>query len=125
MAMPIRTVLAATTILVTFLAATMGVADRGETAEQTLDEACESAVWPVIPARCFGRQQARDVYRPGDMVIVQADVPTLVAAQKAQPNATGTRKADLLQSIGADDAQYQTVESRADGVSILTRIKIQ
>jgi hypothetical protein len=124
MAMPIRTDLAATTILVTLVAATMGVANRGETAEQTLDEACESAVWPVIPATCFGRQQVRDVYQPGDTV-VQADAPRLVAAQKNSPNPTGTGKTDLLQSIGVDDAQYRTLERRADGVSILTRVKVQ
>lgn len=120
--MQIRTVLAATTIVGTLVAATIGFVDRGESADQQPAEACESAVWPAIPATCLGKPQILDVDKPVEMA-VEADV---LVDKDNQPNPLRTSgKADRLQPIEVGNARYRTVERRADGVSILTRVMIQ
>jgi hypothetical protein len=118
----IRANLATTGALLMLVVVTMGVANRGETAEQTLDQVCESAVWPMIPAQCFGRYNNRDVY-PETVAFEAAEV-SFVVDQDSQPSAIGASgKADLLQSMEIDDTQYRTVETRGDGISVLRRVK--
>jgi hypothetical protein len=119
---PIRANLATTTVLLTLAAVMIGVANRGETAEQTLDEVCEGAVWPMIPAKCFGRLNGYDI-SAGEIDTTEM---SFVVDQSSEPNAGGTSgKADLLRSTQVDDAQYRTVETRGNGVSLLWRIKVQ
>lgn len=119
----IRANLASAAVLLA-LVVTIGTANRGETAEQTLDEACASAVWPMIPAQCFGRYNGRDAY-PETIVFEAAEV-RLVAERSSQSGTIGASgKTDLLQTIEIDDARYRTVETRSDGVSVLRRVKVQ
>jgi len=119
----IRSSLATTTVLLTLIVVMMG-ANRGETAEQSLDAACESAVWPMIPAKCFGRYNDRDIYP--EMVAAEAAQVSLVVDEGGQLSAIGASgKADLLQAPEIDNAQYRTVETRSDGISILQRVKAE
>ena len=119
----IRSSLATTTVLLTLAVVMMG-ANRGETAEQSLDAACESAVWPMIPAKCFGSYDDRDV--DPDVVAVEAAQVIVAVEQRPQLSTLGASgKADLLQVPEIDNAQYRTVETRSDGVSILRRVKAE
>jgi len=119
----IRSSLATATVLLTLAVVMMG-ANRGETAEQSLDAACESAVWPMIPAKCFGRYNNRDAYP--EVIAVEAAQVSLTVDQGPQLTAIGASgKADLLQAPDIGDAQYRTVETRSDGVSILRRVKAE
>jgi hypothetical protein len=119
----IRTSLATTTVLLTLAVVMMG-ANRGETAEQSLDATCESAVWPMIPAKCFGRYDDRDVYP--QVIAVEAAPVVLAVEQRPQLSTLGASgKADLLQVPEIDNVQYRTVETRSDGVSVLRRVKAE
>lgn len=119
----IRSSLATTTVLLTLVVVMMG-ANRGETAEQSLDAVCESAVWPMIPAKCFGRYNDRDIYP--EMVAAEAAQVSLVIDEGSQLSAIGASgKADLLHAPEVDNGKYRTVETRSDGVSILQRVKAE
>jgi len=110
----IRSSLATTTVLLTLVVVMMG-ANRGETA---------SAVWPMIPAKCFGRYNDRDIYP--EMVAAEAAQVSLVIDEGSQLSAIGASgKADLLHAPEVDNAQYRTVETRSDGISILQRVKAE
>jgi hypothetical protein len=117
----IRKILTVTAILVTFGGLT--IANRGETAEQTLDEVCASAVWPRIPATCFSRPEVREVYLPAGQS-AEFDELSSVVDRNSQPNIIRTSgKADLPQSIEIGGAQYRVIETRGDGVSVLKRVE--
>lgn len=119
----IRVGLLTTAALLT-LVVVMITADRGATAGQTLDEACAGAVWPTIPANCFGRYDDRDV-RP-ETISVDVAQASAVGDQSAQLGAIGASgKTDLSQSAEIGVAEYRTVETRSDGVSVLMRVKIE
>jgi hypothetical protein len=118
----IRAILATTSLLALVLVA-IGAANRGETAEPTSDGACESAVWPMIPATCFGSYQGGDV-DAGGIAVAAAELRFVDRSSQARSiGASG--KADLLQSTEIDDARYRTVETRDNGVSVLRRVKAQ
>jgi len=120
----IRTLITTSAVLLTFVAIAIGAADRGETTEQTQDERCKSAVWPMIPATCFGGQDARDVYPR--KASLDTDELILAAQQRndLSPQAP-SKKADRLEAVEIGSAEYRTVEIRTDAGSILTRIRIE
>jgi len=118
-----RTLITTCAALLTLFATVIGASNPGETSEQKQDVLCESAVWPMIPATCFGRQPSRVVYQGTSAV--KADEPIAVAHEIRKPSSVATSgKSDRLGPFNIMSAEYRTVETRTNRNSILTRIRI-
>ena len=108
--------------LTAVVALIVGAAGRGETTESTVEDFCESAVWPRIPATCFSRVQPVR-WRLGDS-LVDAGEPTALVETASPPEFVATSgKSDLLQAPKSSKT-YRTVETRREGVSVLNRVEI-
>ena len=92
-------------------------ANPGKTFENSVDDICESAVWPMIPAPCFSNEQVPPVY-------VRAFAEEIEPAKQQRGLGTdvASEKADLLQGPKAVE-RYRTIEIRGDGVSELRRVE--
>jgi hypothetical protein len=95
----------------------VGAAKTDTTTESPIDDTCESAVLPMIPSQCFGKEQVRPVFAPAGAVSSEpakqphgseADVPV--------------EKGDLLQQPKSVE-RYLTIETYVDGVSELRRVE--
>jgi len=94
----------------------VGAAKIGTPIETSVGDICEEAVWPRIPAHCFGSEPVRPVFAAAGAVSVEP------ARQQRSSDADSiSSKADLLRRPEAIHA-YQTVEIRGDGVSELKRV---
>jgi hypothetical protein len=104
------------------MALIVGAAGRGETTETTVEDICEGAVWPLIPAICFSRERAPYA---GLRSMIEAEVVTSLIEEASLPRSGVTSgKADRLQAPSPSKG-YRTVETRGDGVSVLKRVEIE
>lgn len=108
--------------LTAVIALVVGAAGRGETTETTTEDICGSAVWPRIPATCFSRVQPVR-WSPGDAFVDGGEPTAWVEAASSPGSGLVSGKADLLQAPKPSKT-YRTVETRGDGVSVLSRIEI-
>lgn len=103
-----------------FLAAAVsnvGAAKTGTTTDSSIDDICKSAIWPMIPAQCFGREQVRPIYAPAGAVSIEP------AKQQRRLGAdVPAEKGDLLQQPKSVE-RYLTIEIHVDGVSELRRVE--
>jgi hypothetical protein len=108
-----------------FLAAVVsivGAAGRGQTTENSHEDACESAVWPRIPATCFSGERA-PYARPGHSMIDAGESTVFVDGTSSPGSGAVSGKADLLRAPNSS-VSYRTVETRGEGVSVLNRVEI-
>jgi hypothetical protein len=120
----IRTIVVTGTILFGIVSGALVGANASGTTQQAVDEACENAVWPMIPAACFAREPARDSSRAE--ISSEAGQLIFVADQHLGPSPTETsKKADRLQTTDSGKIRYRTIETRQNGISVLTREEIR
>jgi len=91
-----------------------GAANPGKSNEKLVENPCQTAVWPIIPAHCFGGERA--VAFPASTEAHES--PGL---RGLGPEVTSA-KADLLQ-LPTSVERYRTIEKRIDGVSELRRVE--
>jgi len=108
--------------LTAVVALIVGAAGRGETTESTVEDLCESAVWPRIPATCFSREQPVRWHLDHNMVDT-GEPAALVEATSPPGSGVASGKSDLLQRPESS-VRYRTLETRDRGVSILRRVEI-
>ena len=100
----------------------VGAVGRGETTENAVEDACESAVWPMIPTTCFSRERAPYVRPVRSME--EAGAATSLVEESGPPGpGAAFGKADLLRAPDLS-MSYRTVETRGDGISVLQRVGI-
>lgn len=120
----IRAALVTCAFLATVVAVTVGAAGRGETNEIPANDPCHSAAWPMIPAACLDGDAGQGVR----MVSMVADASQFTGGLRtpveAPVAAKASGKGDLLQRPESG-VVYLTVETRRDGVSELSRIRIE
>jgi hypothetical protein len=120
----IRTALVVCDFLATAVVFTVGAAGRGETNEIPVNEPCRAAAWPMIPAACLDSGAGQEVR----MVSMVADASQLTGVLRAPVEAPvaamASGKGDLLQRLESS-VVYLTVEIRRDGVSELSRVRIE
>lgn len=117
-----RGAIVAFALLTAVIALIVGAAGRGETIENSVEDICESAVWPRIPATCFSRAQPVRWRRGHSMV--DGGGPTDFVEVTTPPGSSAiSAKADLLQRPETR-VHYRTLETRDGGVSILRRVEV-
>jgi hypothetical protein len=119
----ISKIIAATAVLSAFVVITVSATGREDPTQQTQDDLCENAVWPMIPATCLGRQLAEVGY-PQEPSGVGGEPVSAGQHVMELGSRAPSEKADRLEPAEIGGAEYRTVETRTNRSSILTRIRI-
>lgn len=117
----IRTALVTAAFLATVVAMTVSVTGRGESYPAV--DICETATWPLIPARCLDGSD-----RNVRAVAMMADARRQVTQAQIETEPTTVAhsgKGDLLRRPAAPSAAYAIVETRGDGISVLRRVPVE